>query len=63
VRRNFPGVRSVVLTVDVRNVAARTAYLCGGFVDAGERYLGGSLGPQHVLRLELGATGPAPSAS
>lgn len=57
VRRDFPRVRSVVLTVDVRNVAARTAYLRGGFVDTGELYLGGSLGPQHLLRLHLDDTG------
>ena len=57
VRRDFPQVRSLVLTVNVRNVAARTAYLRGGFVDTGELYLGGSLGPQHLLRLHLGATG------
>ena len=56
VRRDFPSARSVVLTVNVRNPAARGVYLRGGFVDAGELYLGGSAGPQHVLRLELGAS-------
>ena len=55
VRRDFPAVRSLVLTVDVRNPVARGVYLRGGFVDAGELYLGGSVGPQHVLRLDLGA--------
>lgn len=63
VRRDFPAARSVVLTVNVRNPAARAVYVRGGFVDAGELYLGGSAGPQHVLRLELGGTGPAPTAS
>jgi RimJ/RimL family protein N-acetyltransferase len=63
VRRDFPTARSLVLTVNVRNPAARAVYVRGGFVDAGELYLGGSAGPQHVLRLELGATGPAPTAS
>ena len=63
VRRDFPEVRLLVLTVNVRNLAARAAYLRGGFVDAGERYLGGSLGPQHLLRLSVAATGPAPTAS
>jgi RimJ/RimL family protein N-acetyltransferase len=57
VRRDFPVARSVVLTVNVRNPAARAVYLRGGFVDAGELYLGGSAGPQHVLRLELAANG------
>ena len=38
--------------------AARAVYVRGGFVDAGELHLGGSMGPQHVLRLHLDA-GPA----
>jgi RimJ/RimL family protein N-acetyltransferase len=50
---DFPDARSVVLTVNVRNPVARRVYLRGGFVDAGELYLGGSAGPQHVLRLRL----------
>ena len=53
VRRDFPDVRSLVLTVNVRNPVARAVYLRGGFVDRGELYLGGSVGPQHVLRLSL----------
>ncbi len=56
VRADFPDARSVVLTVNVRNPVARRVYLRGGFVDAGELYLGGSAGPQHVLRLEVLAT-------
>ena len=55
VRRDFPAARSLVLTVNVRNPAARVVYVRGGFVDAGELYLGGSVGPQHVLRLALAA--------
>ena len=62
VRRDFPTARSVVLTVNVRNPVARAVYVRGGFVDAGV-YLGGSAGPQSVLRLALGATGPGPAAS
>jgi RimJ/RimL family protein N-acetyltransferase len=54
VRRDFPRARTLVLTVNVRNPAARAVYVRGGFVDAGELYLGGSAGPQHVLRLHLG---------
>jgi RimJ/RimL family protein N-acetyltransferase len=53
VRRDFPDVRTVVLTVNVRNPVARAVYVRGGFVDRGELYLGGSAGPQHVLRLDL----------
>jgi RimJ/RimL family protein N-acetyltransferase len=56
VRRDLPAARSIVLTVNVRNPAARAVYVRGGFVDRGELYLGGSAGPQHVLRLELGTT-------
>ncbi len=63
VRRDFPAARTLVLTVNVRNPVARGVYVRGGFVDAGELYLGGSAGPQHVLRLELGASGPVPAAS
>ena len=57
VRRDLPAARSVVLTVNVRNPVARAVYVRGGFVDAGELYLGGSAGPQHVLRLELAVSG------
>ena len=53
VRRERPTARAVVLTVNVRNPLARSVYLSGGFVDDGELYLGGALGPQHVLRLDL----------
>ena len=63
VRRDFPDARSLVLTVNVRNPAARAVYLGGGFVDGGEQYLGGSAGPQHVLRLDVGATGAGMAAS
>lgn len=54
VRRDFPRARTLVLTVNVRNPAARAVYVRSGFVDAGELYLRGSSGPQHVLRLHLG---------
>lgn len=53
VQRDFPAARSVVLTVNVRNPVARAVYLSAGFVDTGRLHLGGSAGPQHVLRLEL----------
>lgn len=53
VARDFPAVGSLVLTVNVRNAAARAVYLAGGFVDGGELFLGGPAGPQHVLRLRV----------
>jgi len=43
----------VVLTVNVRNQVARQLYLRHGFTDTGKLYLGGSAGPQNVLRLVL----------
>ena len=48
-----PGARAVVLGVNARNDPARRVYLRAGFVDTGA-VLEGPLGPQHVLRLELG---------
>jgi RimJ/RimL family protein N-acetyltransferase len=57
VRHDFPAAQTVVLTVNVRNPVARAVYLRGGFLDAGGLHLGGSAGPQHVLRLEVGAAG------
>ena len=63
VRSEFPRTRRVVLTVNQRNQAARAVYLRGGFVDAGELYLGGSAGPQHVLRLALDGTDRVSRAS
>ena len=53
VREAFPHVREVVLTVNLRNSAARAAYVSGGFVDTGELDLSGSAGPQNVLVLDL----------
>jgi ribosomal protein S18 acetylase RimI-like enzyme len=55
---DLPAARSVVLTVNVRNDLARRVYLRGGFVDTGELHLGGSAGPQHVLRLDLRCSRP-----
>jgi RimJ/RimL family protein N-acetyltransferase len=53
VRRDFPDARTLVLSVNVRNPVARAVYLRAGFTEAGELYLGGSAGPQHVMRLDL----------
>lgn len=53
VDRELPGAQSVVLTVNVRNLVARRLYLRHGFTDTDRLYLGGSAGPQHVLRLAL----------
>ncbi len=53
--RHYPGVPGLVLTVNAANPAARAVYLKAGFTDTGEVWLGGRAGPQHVLRMELGA--------
>jgi RimJ/RimL family protein N-acetyltransferase len=52
-RAHFPGARSVVLTVNVDNAIAQRAYLHAGFRRTGDLHLGGVLGPQHVLVLDL----------
>jgi GNAT superfamily N-acetyltransferase len=53
VQDRWADVDHVTLTVNVTNVRAREAYLAAGFRDAGERYAGGSAGPQHVLHLTI----------
>ncbi|MFC0199120.1 GNAT family N-acetyltransferase [Paracoccus rhizosphaerae] len=52
-RQTYPDARTCVLTVNTINAAARATYLSAGFRDEGQLYLGGNLGPQHVLRLDL----------
>ena len=53
VRARFPRAREVVLTVNHLNPGARAVYLAAGFRDEGEDFLGGSRGPQHIMRLAL----------
>ena len=60
VARDFPSARSLVLSVNVRNPAARAVYLRCGFADTGQLYRGGSVGPQHVLWCDLGQTARTP---
>jgi GNAT superfamily N-acetyltransferase len=54
VRVTHPTAERIALTVNVRNEAARRAYLRSGFNDTGRLYYGGALGPQNVLELALG---------
>ncbi|WP_102125180.1 GNAT family N-acetyltransferase [Deinococcus planocerae] len=56
-REHRPEVRRVILTVNFKNPAATRAYREAGFVIRGAPYLGGSVGPQHVMELELGELG------
>lgn len=50
VRRFVLPATGVVLSVNERNLAGRTAYLKAGFMDRGQ-YLGGRSGPQRTLYL------------
>ncbi|USD43427.1 GNAT family N-acetyltransferase [Vibrio sp. SCSIO 43135] len=50
VKRHYQGVEQLMLTVNCRNVAAYSCYLKSGFVDTKELYLGGPVGPQHIMR-------------
>jgi GNAT superfamily N-acetyltransferase len=52
-RARYPSQRLYYLTVNCRNPRAYTAYLSGGWMDAGALYHGGSSGPQHILQLDL----------
>ena len=53
VAERLPGVRRVVLSVNVRNPVAIRTYARAGFADTGALYLGGTAGPQHVFELWL----------
>jgi RimJ/RimL family protein N-acetyltransferase len=49
----FPDAQRLALTVNVTNPVAVRVYRQAGFSDTGRQYLGGALGPQHVLVLDL----------
>lgn len=49
----YPHIRSVFLTVNLRNPAARYVYLHGGFIDTGAQFMNGLAGPQNILKLTL----------
>jgi RimJ/RimL family protein N-acetyltransferase len=53
VAERLPGVRRIVLSVNVRNPVAIRTYLRAGFADSGALYHGGAAGPQHVFELWL----------
>ncbi|MEJ2021921.1 MAG: GNAT family protein [Maritimibacter sp.] len=50
---HYPDRQQCYLTVNCRNPGAYRAYEKGGFVDTGELYHGGPVGPQHIMRLQL----------
>ncbi len=53
VKDNYPQSEKLVLTVNVRNPKARALYLACDFVDTQQLYLGGPVGPQHILSLSV----------
>lgn len=48
-RARYSDFSIVYLTVNCKNPAARRCYEKGGFEDTGTLYLGGDLGPQHIM--------------
>ena len=50
---HYPDHTSLLLTVDIQNVAAIACYSKDGFYQTGQLYFGGFLGPQQVMRLTL----------
>jgi RimJ/RimL family protein N-acetyltransferase len=53
VAAQMPGMRRIVLSVNVRNPVAIRTYRRAGFADTGALYHGGASGPQHVFELWL----------
>ncbi|PNH90723.1 GNAT family N-acetyltransferase [Vibrio diazotrophicus] len=53
VTEHYPDYEVMQLTVNCRNKAAYACYLKCGFVDSGELYTGGPVGPQHIMQREL----------
>ncbi len=47
---NYPEFSALYLTVNCRNVAAYECYRKYGFEDTKQRYEGGPVGPQHIMR-------------
>lgn len=54
VKQHYPHFSSIQLTVNCRNKAAYACYLKSGFVDTEALYLGGPVGPQHIMQYHLG---------
>ncbi|MBW3694988.1 GNAT family N-acetyltransferase [Vibrio sp. T187] len=53
VQHYYPHCDLLQLTVNCRNKAAFDCYLKGGFEDTGELYLGGPVGPQHIMKKSI----------
>jgi GNAT superfamily N-acetyltransferase len=53
VRREFPALKKIYLTVNEKNPVAQNLYLRAGYTTLPQRYLGGGAGPQLVMVREL----------
>ena len=53
VKAHFQQYDYLYLTVNCKNLAAYRCYLKAGFEDTGELYLGGPVGPQHIMKISL----------
>ncbi|MYM58335.1 GNAT family N-acetyltransferase [Vibrio sp. OCN044] len=51
---NYSQYKSVYLTVNCKNPAAKACYHKGGFLDTQQLYLGGEAGPQHIMYADIG---------
>lgn len=50
VQQFYPNITELYLTVNCRNPGAYHCYEKCGYQDTGELYLGGPVGPQHIMR-------------
>ncbi|MEG0915748.1 MAG: GNAT family N-acetyltransferase [Myroides sp.] len=46
--KNFPHIKEITLSVNIKNKNAYYTYLKSGFIDT-EKYIDGIMGPQHIL--------------
>lgn len=53
-REFYPEITELYLTVNCRNPGAYRCYEKCGYQDTGELYLGGPVGPQHIMRFLIG---------
>lgn len=53
VKSAYPNYRFIYLTVNCQNPVAEACYIKAGYEFAGEKYLGGEAGPQHIMYMNL----------
>lgn len=53
IKQYYPDCDALFLTVNCRNKQAYRSYEKCGFIDTGELYLGGPVGPQHIMKLAV----------